>query len=307
MPYCPLCKNDTAIKISSATDVEYFTLSGSFNFWECGACKILFIDPLPADKLKIIYPENYYSFTEKHSSIAFRLKDWLDGMYYKKLLKQIHSDTLSVLDIGGGTGSLLDSIKKADSRVHFTQVVDIDEKAKLAAEKKGHQYYCGTIESFKSETLFDVVLLLNLIEHVADPLSVLQKAGLLLRPHGIIIIKTPNYKSLDARLFKKSYWGGLHCPRHWTLFCKKSFYTISAAASLQVKQFTYTQGAPFWAFSILHYLHRHKIIKADKDHPIIYHPLFALIGFVAAFFDFVRKPFAALSQMFFVLEKRNVQ
>jgi SAM-dependent methyltransferase len=305
MPQCPICNINSEVKYCTASDVEYFTSQQSFNFFECITCDILFIDPMPVNQLASIYPPNYYSFTSKQSSLAFKIKDWLDTIFYKKILKKLPGSSLSVLDIGGGTGTLLDTIKKADHRIRNTQVVDIDDKAKLIAESNGHKYYCGTIESFKGQHSFDVILMLNLVEHVSDPKEVLHKAGTLLSPGVVIIIKTPNFKSWDAKLFKNTYWGGLHCPRHWVLFSKKSFISIANTANLKIKYFSYTQGAPFWAFSILHWMHGHRWIKADKKYPIIYHPFFTIISLCAAVVDFIRKPFAPLSQMFFVLEKKK--
>jgi len=305
MPHCPICKNNTADKYCSARDVEYFTIPGNFDFYECTICDILFINPMPINLLSTIYPPNYYSFTSMNKSISFRIKDFIDSLFYKKILKKIPGEKIRVLDIGGGTGTLLDSIKNADPRVSFTQVVDLDSNAKTIAEKKGHHYYQGPIEQFEDEERYDVILVLNLIEHVADPLKVLNKAATLLNPNGAIIIKIPNYKSLDARIFKNTYWGGLHCPRHWVLFTKKSFSMLANLSGLTIKQFSYTQGAPFWGFSILHWLHTKKWISADKDKPIIYHPLFSIISVGAAIFDFARRPFAPLSQMFFVLGKKN--
>jgi SAM-dependent methyltransferase len=305
MPHCPICNKDTADKYCTATDAEYFTTTRNFDFYSCAACEVLFIHPMPVDQLQMIYPANYYSFTPKTQSLAFRVKDFIDSLFYKRILKRIPAKKLRVLDIGGGTGNLLNTIKKADARITYTEIIDLDENARAAAEKNGHQYYCGTIESFQGNTLYDVILMLNLIEHVADPFSVLNKAAALLSPDGVIIIKTPNYKSLDAVLYKSSYWGGLHCPRHWVLFTKNSFSNMADSAGLATKKFSYTQGAPFWSISILHRMRTKKWIRADKDHPLIYHPLFAVISVFAAAFDFARKPFAPLSQMFFVLHKKD--
>ena len=305
MPQCPLCNAASPAKYATATDVEYFTTSKKFDYYECSVCDILFIDPMPVNELNSIYPSNYYSFTAMNRSISFRLKDLIDTIFYRKILKQVPGNDLKALDIGGGTGTLLDSLIKADKRITHTQVVDIDPKARPIVEAKGYHYYCGTIERFSGNVAYDVILMLNLIEHVANPKAVIEKAVSLLSNTGVIIIKTPNYKSLDAVLFKKTYWGGLHCPRHWILFTKKSFENLSSNCGLEVQHFSYTQGAPFWSFSILHWLHKKKLIKADKDHPVIYHPLFSVISIAAAAFDFIRKPFAALSQMFFVITKRT--
>jgi len=305
MPQCPLCNAVSSNKYATATDVEYFTSNNVFDYYECSGCEILFIFPMPVNELGIIYPGNYYSFTAMNRSISFRIKDFIDSIFYRKILKQVPGNKLKALDIGGGTGTLLDSLIKADKRITHTQVVDIDIKAKKIAESKGHHYYNGTIENFSTNETYDVILVLNLIEHVADPRVVIKKAASLLSSNGVIIIKTPNFKSLDASLFKSTYWGGLHCPRHWVLFTKNSFQHLANDCGLETRHFSYTQGAPFWSFSILHWLHKKKIIKADKGHPIIYHPLFAVISIITAAFDFIRKPFAPLSQMFFVVTKKT--
>ena len=198
-------------------------MEDEFTYYGCANCKTIFIHPVPVEHLKKIYPSNYYSFVNKPKNLVVRLKEWLDKRFFKKILKQLPAQPINVLDVGGGTGWMLDVLKKTDKRIGLTQVVDIDEKAKSIAEEKGHAYFEGTIETFTTDKRFHLILMLNLIEHVANPLAVLQKAESLLSPGGIIVIKTPNTISWDARLYKKSYWGGLHCPRHWTMFSEKKF------------------------------------------------------------------------------------
>jgi 2-polyprenyl-3-methyl-5-hydroxy-6-metoxy-1,4-benzoquinol methylase len=274
-----------------------------FTYYGCADCKTIFIHPVPIEQLKKIYPSNYYSFVNKPKNVVVGLKEWLDKRFFKKILKQLQAQQINVLDVGGGTGWMLDVLKKTDKRIGLTQVVDIDEKAKRIAEEKGHAYFEGTIESFTTDKLFHLILMLNLVEHVADPLAVLQKAQSILAPGGIIVIKTPNTMSWDARLYKRSYWGGLHCPRHWTIFSEKSFRILLQSTRLKIKKLEYTQGAPFWAFSIIASLHRKRMVRISAQKPIIFHWLFAPLSAVFAVFDFVRKPFAKTSQMFILLGK----
>lgn len=288
-----------------AKDYEYFSVEEEFNYYNCKDCGAIFIHPVPISQLKKIYPTNYYSFVNKGKNIVVRLKEWLDKLFFKKILSQFTRNELSVLDVGGGTGWMLDVLKQTDSRITFTQSVDIDSAAKKTAEAKGHAYFEGTIEEFNTDKKFDLILMLNLIEHVADPLAVLQKAQTLLHKNGIIVIKTPNTDSWDAQLYKKSYWGGLHCPRHWVIFSEKSFRHLLRSTSLKLKKLDYTQGAPFWAFSIIASLYRKKIIHISANKPIIFHWLFAPISAVFAIIDFIRRPFAKTSQMFIILNKEE--
>ena len=288
-----------------AKDYEYFSVEDEFTYYGCAGCGTIFIHPVPVEDLKKIYPSNYYSFVNKPKNSVVRLKEWLDKRFFKKILKQLQAQPIHVLDVGGGTGWMPDVLKKTNQRIGLIQIVDIDNKAKKITEEKGYAYFEGTIESFTTENRFQLILMLNLIEHVANPLAVLQKAESLLAPGGIIVIKTPNTISWDARLYKKSYWGGLHCPRHWTIFSEKSFRILLQSTQLKIKKLQYTQGAPFWAFSIISALYRKRIVRISAQKPIIFHWLFAPLSAVFAVFDFVRKPFAKTSQMFIVLGKEE--
>ncbi|MBC7873354.1 MAG: class I SAM-dependent methyltransferase [Ferruginibacter sp.] len=301
--YCPVCKQKNISTWSVAKDYEYFSVPGEFTYYKCGDCGTIFIYPIPVDQLRKIYPSNYYSFTNKAGNLVVRIKEWLDKRFFKKILDDITGKEISVLDVGGGTGWMLDVLKKSDKRISHTQIVDIDDKAGNIARQHGHSYFEGTIEAFQTDRLFHLILMLNLVEHVAAPLAVLQKARSLLAPGGMIVIKTPNTNSWDARLFKKTYWGGLHCPRHWIIFSEKSFRIVIQPTGLKIMKLNYTQGAPFWAFSIIAALHRRKIVHVSAKRPVIFHWLFAPISALFAVFDFIRRPFARTSQMFIILTK----
>ncbi len=301
---CPLCKNETNNSFyTKSKDYEYYTSQEEYEFYNCGNCTLIFIHPIPEDKLNLIYPTNYYSFVDKPKGIVEKVKEYLDKRLFKKLLSEIKSEKISALDIGGGNGWLLKLAKDADSRIDFTQVVDLDANAKKIAEENGHHYFEGRIEDFETTKKFNFIILLNLIEHVAAPQTILQKVEQLLSDDGIILIKTPNTDSLDAVLFKNSYWGGLHCPRHWALFNNKSFNHLLNTTKLKIHQKKYTQGAPFWAYSVMHFLNNKKIIRLSKESPMIYHPLFAPISALFAGFDFARGLFFKTSQLFIVLKK----
>jgi 2-polyprenyl-3-methyl-5-hydroxy-6-metoxy-1,4-benzoquinol methylase len=278
-------------------------VENEFFYYGCADCGTIFIHPAPVEQLKQIYPPNYYSFVNKPKNLVVRLKEWMDKRFFKKILKQLPAESINVLDVGGGTGWIPDILVKTDKRISFIQIVDIDKKAKTIAEEKGHAYFEGAVETFTTDKLFHLILMLNLIEHVANPLAVLQKAASLLAPGGVIVIKTPNTVSWDARLYKRSYWGGLHCPRHWIIFSEKSFRILLQSTRLKINRLYYTQGAAFWAFSIIASLTRKKIIRTSSQRPVIFHWLFAPISAFFAVVDFARKPFAKTSQMFILLGK----
>ncbi|EJL58067.1 methyltransferase family protein [Rhizobium sp. CF122] len=307
MPQCPLCKGKQTRFHARAKDIEYFTSDREFDFHHCQACDVIFIDPMLSHRLGEIYPPNYYSFKETKKNFVVATKEWLDRRALAALTRKIPGNSLSVLDIGGGTGFLLDQVKLADRRVKYTTVVDIDDGARNLALGKGHDFHLTRFEDFDpAGRSFDLVLMLNLIEHVEDPSAILKKAAGLLTPHGIIWVKTPNFDSLDARLFRNHSWAGYHTPRHFVIFNHESLQRTAAKSGLAIASFDYTQGAPFWSISVLNVLRELGLVKASASRPSIYHPLTPLLQAAGAAFDFARKPLGArLSQMVATLKRQD--
>jgi 2-polyprenyl-3-methyl-5-hydroxy-6-metoxy-1,4-benzoquinol methylase len=259
---------------------------------------VLFLHPMPSDRLSEIYPNNYYSFhADSGRSIAQRIKQFLDDRTFIALTRDIKGETLTALDVGGGSGWLLNDLKRAEPRVNRTTVVDIDPRAEQIARSNGHDYHLTTFEQFNTDERFDIILMLNLIEHVTDPAAVLRKAKELLRPGGRIWIKTPNYDALDAHIFKNRSWGGFHTPRHFVLFTRNSLVRHCEAAGFTVAHCAYTQGAPFWTVSVINELRKLGLATVTAARPSIESPLTPLFHIVFAAFDFLRLPFSKTSQI----------
>jgi SAM-dependent methyltransferase len=306
---CPACGAFTPRQLHGRfRDEEYFTSQELFDYWRCGACGSVFLDPPPVSRLREIYPSNYYSFAPQAAEgVVQRVKRWLDTRQFRAVLRQLRATELSVLDVGGGTGWLLDLLRRLDPRVQYTEVVDLDPDAAQQARASGHEYACQRIEEFTSQRRFDLVLMMNLIEHVEAPRRVLANVAQLLAPGGTVLLKTPNLDALDARLFRRSYWAGLHVPRHWVLFTRRSFERALAGTGLRMREFAYTQGAPFWAASVLAAGKRRGWVNVSRERPAVYHPAFGALAAVFAAFDLLRAPFAPTSQMLILLEKDDLQ
>ncbi|WP_326524947.1 class I SAM-dependent methyltransferase [Sphingomonas sp.] len=295
---CLACGSTATRHWATAKDVEYCSTPESFDYLRCADCDALSISPVPRGRLGEIYPDTYYSFSPGKLSVAERIKQALDRRTFAKLFGGVAGDQLSALDVGGGAGWLLTQAKAVEPRLAHTQVVDIDGSAQDAARTAGHDFFLGRIEDFETDARFDVILMLNLIEHVDDPVAVLAKVRGLLKPGGRVLVKTPNHDSLDARLFREHSWGGLHAPRHWVVFTPESFRKAAAKASLAVERLSLTQGAPFWAVSALEWLSRKGAVSIRRDRPMCDHPLFGPLLAIFGGIDLIRGRFQRTSQMF---------
>lgn len=301
-PFCPVCKKTDTHFFAQGWDAEYKSTEEKFDYHYCRVCPVIFLPHPPVDRLEEIYPPSYYAFeNEGNFSALGRMKRFLEKRLFRRLLKSIPGDRLAALDVGGGSGWMLETVKKADSRVLRTAVVDPGLSGRSLAEKRGHAFYGRRIEDFMGNEQFDFVLLLNLIEHVEDPELVMKKLRWLIKPTGLILIKTPNIDSFDRNFFKNHNWGGLHCPRHWVLFNKESLSALAERCGLKVVSTTYTQGAPQWTASILGWLSDQRWIKVSKEYPMHRHWLYKPLIALTAAFDFFRSPFSKTAQMFFVL------
>jgi 2-polyprenyl-3-methyl-5-hydroxy-6-metoxy-1,4-benzoquinol methylase len=96
-----------------------------------------------------------------------------------------------VLDIGCGSGEDLVKFKKLGAIV---EGFDIDKHAvhfaqhALGLENVAHR----NVEDFEMAPIYDVVLMMDLVEHLADPLTVLRKISDSLVEPGLLAIWTPN-------------------------------------------------------------------------------------------------------------------
>jgi SAM-dependent methyltransferase len=303
-PNCPVCHAAQATLFARSPDREYRTSADVFEYWHCAVCDVVFLNNPPVTRLREIYPANYYSYCMDSSrrSWLVSLKEYLDRRLFRQQLNRIPGDELSVLDVGGGSGWLLSLIREACPRVKQTHEVDLDETAGEQARALGHQFHAMRIEEFQSTRPFDLIVMLNLIEHVESPAAVLEAMRQLLSENGRLILKTPNFKTLDQRLFGDR-WGGLHSPRHWVLFTKESLIRLAERCGLRCVEASYTQGGSQWACSILGWLSERGWIRITADRPMWRHPLFQPVAALTAGFDLLRTPISRTAQMHLTFQR----
>ena len=299
-PTCPVCGDPGAATWAVARDVEYETTADPFAYWLCEPCDVLFIDPVPRGRLAEIYPRSYYSYAGGDDALASdrnlvtRTKAALDRRAFRKLLDEVGTESPRVLDIGGGTGDIAAGLVAASDGRATATVVDVDPATVDVARARGLGAVAARIEEFDTDERFDLVLMLNLVEHVEDPVAVMRKAARLVAPGGVVWIQTPNWRSLDARLFRRHSWAGLHCPRHWVLFSRRGLERALGRAGLVPQRIAYTQAGAFWAASALARIRRR--VPGRGGTPLVRDPLFLPLAALGAAFDFLTARVRATSQ-----------
>ena len=112
-------------------------------------------------------------------------------------------ENIRILDIGCGGGLLSEPMSRLGANVLG---IDASEKninvAKLHAKKNNLniKYFCASPESLKTNDKFDVILNMEIIEHVEDVDFFLKSCTKLLKRGGIMFVATLN-KTLKSYLF----------------------------------------------------------------------------------------------------------
>jgi 2-polyprenyl-3-methyl-5-hydroxy-6-metoxy-1,4-benzoquinol methylase len=119
--------------------------------------------------------------------------------YYQvqSCLEHAHGDSLLDLPCGDGTLTAL-------FINNFKRVVGVDASSKHleVARKRAPKakFYECLIEEFSPGEQFDNVVMLNILEHVADPVAVLRKAATLLKEDGLLIVHVPNANAINRHI-----------------------------------------------------------------------------------------------------------
>jgi SAM-dependent methyltransferase len=102
----------------------------------------------------------------------------------------------SAMDVGSGSGNFLRCLREAGFDVFGVEPSQTGST--YARTVHGIETFNGTVEGFVASGAnrdFDVVTILNVLEHLKDPASILRQLRQLLRSGGILVIVVP-----DARL-----------------------------------------------------------------------------------------------------------
>lgn len=257
---CALCAGGDFADYASGYDYELRTCRNRWVFRECRACGHVQLDPRPAPAtLGVIYPPHYYSYNmeQEISALALKGKEMLDRLKFSSILASLGRKPAAFVDVGCGDGKYLKLLERTQGLPRDRLYgLELSEKTVARLREDGYNAHCERAETCDSIAAgsIDLVTMFHVIEHVADPVAVTRKVATWLAPGGIFALETPNLDALDARLFKRTFWGGYHIPRHWHLFREETLSAMLQGAGLEVVAMRYQTGHSFWMYSVHHVL-----------------------------------------------------
>jgi len=161
----------------------------------CQSCGFWFKQPSNRDRIREAYEDDYAAdpVTETYMlSEATRA-------FFRKVIAGIGPRHGRLLDIGTGLGTFVEEAQKAG---YDAQGVDLCAPLVKKARARGLNVQCKPAEELDSAEPFDVITMMDIIEHVPEPLKLLAAARRILKPGGELVVYTPNHRAAVVLLAK---------------------------------------------------------------------------------------------------------
>jgi 2-polyprenyl-3-methyl-5-hydroxy-6-metoxy-1,4-benzoquinol methylase len=137
----------------------------------------------------------------------------------------------SVLDVGCGDGLFFDRLAVLDG---VELVEGVEPAASLVSPDGPHRariHVAPFDATFEPGRRYSLVLMLDVLEHLPDPVAALRHALTLLEPSGVFLATVPAFMALWTRHDELNH--------HFTRYDKSSFRALAVAAGLEIVQERY--------------------------------------------------------------------
>ncbi len=242
---CPYCDGpDRSLAYEGVEDWAFGCAPGRWNYWNCTRCHALYLHPRPTYlSIGNVYARYYThggdttvsrraNFKQRlrnehwsnqlQTSITPRLglprwaawatnwlKPWIAEPFGLRQWAQLPKGLL--VDVGCGNG---DKLKLAGQMGWQTRGIELDASAVQAAQAQGLQVEQGGYELLAHyQGQADCVVCSHVLEHVHQPLDMLDLLLASLKPQGVLLLSVPNAASFLLHHYGEN-WRGLEAPRH---------------------------------------------------------------------------------------------
>jgi len=208
---CDICQSKVVNHIYN----QKFVIMGNklahldYQIVACQKCKFIFtINPFSEDKLANFYKaNNKYAYRANLGVIPEYAKnnhlisfEFVNSYLLKKYSK-MNAKKLKIIDIGCGSGYLLNLFKQNG----YTNVQGVDPA--IECKENARMLYdldiiTSTLGELRSNRKYDVILLASVLEHMTNLSNVMKKLRLLLKPNGVIFISTPDLDNFETVLIE---------------------------------------------------------------------------------------------------------
>lgn len=243
--YCPACGgSDVRSTFSSGPGLPYS---------ECAIDGTVYMNPAPTlETLGRIYNDDSYS-THRSSGHSAQPVDC------ERVAKLAQPDRRSrLLDVGCAAGDFLEIVK---SKFECSGV-EINAELAQKARDKGFEVTTGVLADIPGENRFDVISMLQVIEHLVTPVEPLADVYRLLRPGGTFYLDTPCVDSASFKLLRERH-NHVISFGHVSLFTRAGLQKLAERTGFVMSAHGYCGGSDLelhdllgWRFARSRFRHR---------------------------------------------------
>lgn len=216
-PDCPFC----AVRSEFLYTIDRFT--DPFPIYRCPRCKLQMraTDASPHR----FYTEEYYTGKAEYAYVDERSQRRFFEAVWDARLKTIKKHVpppADFLDVGCAFGGFALCAGKHGYR---PRGLDISPYAVKEANQGGLDARVGELcDLYTSKERYDVVTLIEVIEHIADPIRAFETLSRIVRPGGLLVLQTANFDGLQAKRAGSKYH--YYLPGHLYYYSKSNLRTI---------------------------------------------------------------------------------
>lgn len=260
---CLFCfSSQGVVEADQVKDFFFGSDSGTFTYLRCQNCQSLWLQSRPTGERLVKAYANYYTHSSPRDTRApSGLRGLIRSAYTKSRfassagladriidagLKLLGRDNSSIdeqyrfaprapariLDYGCGSGEYLLRMQPFG---HELYGVEYDPEVLAELGKRGIVVEdVSSITDDRWDKDFDFITLSHVLEHVPDPVALLQRLGRWLKQGGLLFIEVPHAGSESLAIFGR-YWRGLEAPRHFALPSRMALMAALDLAGFKVK------------------------------------------------------------------------
>jgi SAM-dependent methyltransferase len=240
----------------------------TFRYVRCSKCGLVYLNPRPVPRaIGRYYPrDSYYTFQD-HGRTAGDVIRSMHRRLARQLTRRLGPGFS--FDVGCGDGSFMLALGQLGWQPAGIEY-DSDTAARL------HQKWQLPVVAGDFLTVdlpvrqYDLVSMLEALEHLHEPQSALQRAFDLLKPGGTLFVTVPNIASLEYRLWGAD-WVALEPPIHLYHFSSSTLSRALQQAGFEVISIRQSASTAGLTRSLWLKLRRDTAADGGRSSPVQYH------------------------------------